>query len=46
MFKLDWCSGSVNTRDYQSGWICVANKSKDINLNIFHIVTRINESKA
>ena len=35
MVKLDLCSGSFNTLDDRSGRICVANKSKDINVNVF-----------
>ena len=45
MVKLDRCNGSYNNLDEPSGRRCVANKTEDINLKVFNMITRINESK-
>ena len=45
MVSLDRCNGSCNTLDDFSSSICVRNKTKDVNLNVFSMVTEINESK-
>ena len=45
MANLDTCSGSCNTLDNQSSKICVPKKTKEVNLNIFSMITRINESE-
>ena len=45
MVKLDRYNGSCNTLDEPSGKICVANKTENINLKVFKMITRINESK-
>ena len=37
--------GSCNTLNDLSNRVCVPNKTKDLNLNIFNTMTRINESK-
>ena len=39
MVKLDRCVGSCNTLN------CVPNKPEDLNLNVFNMITRINEIK-
>ena len=44
--KLDMCVGSCNTLDDLSIKVCVANKTEDLNLNRFNMITGINESKA
>ena len=43
--KLDRCVGSYNTLDDLSSKACVPNKTEDLNLNVFNMVTEINESK-
>ena len=35
MVNLDRCNGSFNTLDDPSGRICVANKAKYINIDVF-----------
>ena len=42
---LDRYVGSCNILDDLSKRVCVPNKTKDLNLNVFNIITRINESK-
>ena len=37
---------SVVTFYDTSGKICVSNKTKDVNLNVFHMITGVNESKS
>ena len=43
--SLDKCNEAFNTLDDSTSKICVVNKIKDININIFNVLTRINESK-
>ena len=43
--KLDRCVGSCNTLNDLSNKVCVPNKTGDLNLSVFNIVTGINESK-
>ena len=43
--KLDRCVGRCNTLNDLSNKVCVPNKTKDLNLNVFNMITRINESK-
>ena len=43
--KLDRCVGSCNTLNDLSNKVCVPNKTKDLNLSMFKIITGINESK-
>ena len=38
-------SGSCNTLNDWSNKVCVSNKTKDLNLRVFHIITGINELK-
>ena len=45
MVNLDSCNGSCNTLDVTSGRVCVPNKTEEISLNVFDMITRINESK-
>ena len=46
MVSLDGCNGSCKTLDDISSGICVPNKTEDVNLSVFNIIARINESKA
>ena len=41
--NLGKCSGNCNTFDDLSNRVCVSNKTKNLNLNVFNIITRINE---
>ena len=43
--KLDRCVGSCNTLNDLSNKVCVPNKTEDLNLSVFNIITGINESK-
>ena len=43
--KLDRCVGSFNTLNDLSNKVYVPNKSEDLNLNVFNMITGINESK-
>ena len=45
VIKLDRCVGNCNTRNNLSNKICVLNKTEDLNLSMFKIITGINESK-
>lgn len=43
--SLDRCHEICNTLDDSLGRICVSNKTEGVNLNVFNMVTKINESK-
>ena len=43
--KLRRCNGSCNTLNDLSNKVCVPNKTEDLNLNLFNMITGINESK-
>ena len=43
--KLDRCVGSCNTLNDLSNKVCVPNKTEDLNLSVFNMITEINESK-
>ena len=43
--KLDRCVGSCNALNDLSNKVCVPNKTEDLNLILFNMITRINESK-
>ena len=44
--KLDRCIGSCNTlNDDLSNKACVPNKTEDLNLSVFNMITGINELK-
>ena len=43
--KLDRCAGSCNTLNDSSNKVCVPNKTEELNLSAFNIITGINESK-
>ena len=43
--KLDRCVGSCNTLNDLSNKVCVPNKTEDLNLSVFNMITGKNESK-
>ena len=43
--KLDRWVGSCNALNDLSNKVCVPNKTENLNLRVFNIITRINESK-
>ena len=43
--KLDRCAGSCNTLNDLSNKVCIPNKTDDLNLSVFNMITGINESK-
>ena len=43
--KLDRCVGSCNTLNDLSNKVCVPNKTEDLYLNVFNMITGMNESK-
>ena len=43
--NLDRCTGSCNTLNDLSNKVCVSNKTEALNVNVFNIITGINESK-
>ena len=45
LISLDKCNGSYNADDDLSAKIYVVCNAKNINLKVFHMITRINESK-
>ena len=42
--KLCRCAGSCNTLNDLSNILCIPNKTEDLNLNVFNLITGINES--
>ena len=45
MGYLGRCTGSCNTPDDLSSKTCVLNKTEVVNVNVFNMITRINESR-
>lgn len=45
LVSLDRCIKSWNTFDGLSNKVCISNKTEDLNLRVFNMVTEINESK-
>ena len=45
MAKLDRFAGSCNTLNDLSNKICVPNKTRDLNIIVFNMITGINEQK-
>ena len=43
--KLDKCAGIYNTLNYLSNKVCVPNKTEDVKIHIFDMITGINELK-
>ena len=44
--KLDRCVGVCNTLNDWSNKVCVPNKTEDLDLSVFNMITGINEAKA
>ena len=44
MVNLDRCARSCNTLNHLSNQVCVPNKTEDLNLRMFNMITGINES--
>ena len=45
LVKLDRCAGSCNTINDLPNKVCVPNKTEDLNLSVFNMITGMNESK-
>ena len=45
MVDLDGCNGSCNSLDNPSGRIWVPNKTEDVNLSVFNMITPVQVSK-
>ena len=45
MVKLDRFFGPCNTLNYLSNKVCVPNKTEDVKIHIFDMITGINELK-
>ena len=45
MVSSNRCNGNCDTLDDPSGRIWIPNKTGDVNLNVFDMITRINKSK-
>ena len=43
--KLDRSVGSCNTLNDLSNKVCIPNKTEDLNLRVFNLITGMNESK-
>ena len=43
--KLDKCVGSCNTVNDLPNKVCIPNQTEDLNLNVLHVITGINELK-
>ena len=43
--KVDRCVGSCNTLNDLSNNVCAPNKTEELNLSVFNMITEINESK-
>ena len=43
--KLDRCVGCCNNLNDLSDKVCIPNKTEDLNLSVFKMITEINESK-
>lgn len=46
MVSIHWCDGSCNIIEDLFGRICVPNEIEGLNLKVFNVIKRINESKA
>ena len=42
--ELDSCAGTCNTTNDLSSKVCVPNKTEDLNIQVFNMITRKNES--
>ena len=43
--KLDRCVGSCNTLNDLTNKVCIPNKTEDLNLRVFNMIRKINQSK-
>ena len=43
--KLDRCAGTCNTLNDLSNKVCVPNKTEDLDLSMFNMITAIDEAK-
>ena len=43
--NLDRCVGSCNTLNDLSNKVCIPNKTEDLNLSVFNMITSMNEKK-
>ena len=43
--KLDRCAGNCSTLNDLSNKVCIPNKTEDLNLNVFNMISGINELK-
>ena len=43
--KLDKCVGSCNTLNNLSNRICISDNTEDLNIQVFDMITKKNESK-
>ena len=43
--KLDRCVGSCNTFNDLTNKVCITSKTEGLNLSVFNMITRINESE-
>ena len=46
MVSLGKCNGSCNAIDDLSTKICVPSETKDVNVKVFRMITRVNEVKS
>ena len=45
MISLNRCNGSCNIGDDWSKKVCVPNETKDVNVKVFNMITRIKKAK-
>ena len=45
LVKLDRCAGSCNTINDLSNKACFPNKTKDLNLSVFNVMTKFNSNQ-
>ena len=45
MITLDICNANCSTLSKTAGIICAPNKRRNVNLNVFNLITRTNESR-
>ena len=46
MINLERFCGSYSTFSHISDKLCVSNKTKDVNLKVFNIITGLNQTKS
>ena len=45
LIKLDRCVGSSNTLNNLSNKVCIPNKTEDLNLSLFNMITEMNRKR-